>query len=146
MKPVPGNWTRFASAIVCADASSAIDWYVGAFGFEVRLKVEGADGVVEHSELEFGGGLVMVSDERSLGQRRGDAWKSPRSVGGANTQALMVYVDDVVTHCERARAAGAVITSEPKVSDYGEEYWSDRGYECRDPEGHHWWFCERLRG
>ena len=34
---------------------------------------------------------------------------------------------------------------EPKTSDYGEEYWTDRGYEVEDPEGHHWWFYHRVR-
>jgi uncharacterized glyoxalase superfamily protein PhnB len=31
------------------------------------------------------------------------------------------------------------------VHDYGEDYWTDRGYECEDHEGHHWWFYQRLR-
>jgi uncharacterized glyoxalase superfamily protein PhnB len=35
--------------------------------------------------------------------------------------------------------------AEPAVHDYGEEYWADRGYECVDPWGHHWWFYERIR-
>jgi uncharacterized glyoxalase superfamily protein PhnB len=55
-------------------------------------------------------------------------------------------VDDVDAHCERARAAGATILSEPTVSDYGEEHWADRGYEAEDPEGHRWWFAQRVRG
>ena len=32
-----------------------------------------------------------------------------------------------------------------KTSDYGEEYWADRGYGCEDIGGHHWWFMQRLR-
>ena len=35
--------------------------------------------------------------------------------------------------------------SEPKTTDYGEDYWADRGYECVDIGGHHWWFYQRLR-
>ena len=58
---------------------------------------------------------------------------------------MMVYVDDAIAHCERARAAGARIIAEPAVHDYGEDYWTDRGYECEDPEGHRWWFYQRLR-
>jgi uncharacterized glyoxalase superfamily protein PhnB len=64
---------------------------------------------------------------------------------GANTQNMMVFVDDVDAHCERARAAGAVITRELETQDYGDEYGVDRGYECRDIGGHHWWFVQRLR-
>ena len=33
---------------------------------------------------------------------------------------------------ERARAAGAVITTEPATQDYGEGYWVDRSFEARD--------------
>ena len=58
--------------------------------------------------------------------------RSPLAVGGANTQGLAVYVDDADVHCERARAAGAVITTEPATQDYGEGYWVDRSFEARD--------------
>ena len=71
--------------------------------------------------------------------------RSPGQVGGGNTQNLFMYVDDADAHCARARAKGARIVVEPKVSDYGEDYWSDKSYECVDVGGHHWWFAERLR-
>jgi uncharacterized glyoxalase superfamily protein PhnB len=58
---------------------------------------------------------------------------------------MMVYVDDVEEHCKRARGAGAKIVSEPETHDYGGDYWTDRGYECMDVGGHHWWFFQRLR-
>jgi uncharacterized glyoxalase superfamily protein PhnB len=41
-----------------------VDWLCAAFGFEVRLEVEGDGGVIEHSELLFGEAVVMVGDER----------------------------------------------------------------------------------
>ena len=58
---------------------------------------------------------------------------------------MMVFVDDVEAHCARARAAGAKIVAEPMTNDYGEEYWSDRGYEGEDLGGHHWWFYTRIK-
>ncbi len=58
---------------------------------------------------------------------------------------MMVYVEDGEARCQRARKAGAKIVSEPATTDYGEEYWTDRGYEAEDPEGHHWWFIQRLQ-
>jgi uncharacterized glyoxalase superfamily protein PhnB len=139
MKPTPPGWPRISSAVFYQDAAKAIDWLCDAFGFEVRLKVEGEKGTIEHSELTYGEGLLMVSQ---AGKRPN--YRSPGQAGG-NTQAMMVYVDDVEAHCARARAAGAKIVEEPTVHDYGDEYWSDRGYECVDPEGHHWWFYQRLR-
>jgi uncharacterized glyoxalase superfamily protein PhnB len=90
----------------------------------------------------FGGGLIMVGEASSP---KAPHRRSPSQVGGINTQSLMVYVDDLDAHFERARAAGARIHEEPKTTDYGEEYWTDRGYECEDPEGHRWWFCQRVR-
>jgi len=57
----------------------------------------------------------------------------------------MVFVDDVEAHFQRAKARGAKIVTEPKTSDYGEDYWTDRSYGAVDPEGHMWWFTQRLR-
>jgi uncharacterized glyoxalase superfamily protein PhnB len=143
MKPTPPGWPRISAAVYYDDAVAAIDWLVGAFGFEVRLKILGNGGHVEHSELTYGDAVVMVGQAGAPGKPAHR--KSPRALGGANTQAMMVYVDDVEAHCVRARAAGAKIVAEPATTDYGEDYWTDRGYECEDPEGHHWWFYQRLR-
>jgi uncharacterized glyoxalase superfamily protein PhnB len=142
MKPTPPGWPRISTGIWYDDPGAAIDWLCRAFGFELQLKVEGEGGSIEHSELVYGGGLIMVGAEKA--DKFGFA-KPPSKVGGANTQNLMVYVDDLDAHCARARAAGAEITREPETHDYGEDYWVDRGYECRDIGGHHWWFMERLR-
>lgn len=142
MKPTPPGWPRISTALYYDDAAKAIDWLCRAFAFEVQLKIEGEGGRIEHSELTYGEGLVMVGEAQAA---KAPQRRSPRAVGGANTQNMMVYVDDVEAHCTRARAAGAIIISEPTTTDYGEDYWTDRGYECADPEGHHWWFIQRLR-
>jgi uncharacterized glyoxalase superfamily protein PhnB len=144
MKPSPPGWPRISSAVYYDDAAAAIDWLCRAFGFEVQLKIEGEGGRIEHSELVFGGGLVMVGQVQGKSDRF-PYRRSPSQVDGANTQNMMVYVDDVEVHCRQARVAGATIVSEPKTVDYGEAYWSDRGYQCRDIGGHHWWFYERIR-
>jgi uncharacterized glyoxalase superfamily protein PhnB len=142
-KPLPKNWPRIAPALSYEHAAKAIDWLCTVFGFEVRIKVEGDNGTIAHSELELGEGLIMVAE--SAVERR-PYFKSPSQLGGANTQWLMVYVDDVDAHCARARAAGATIATEPKTVDYGDGYWADRGYEAVDLDGHHWYFAQRVRG
>lgn len=141
MKQTPKGWPRISSALFYDDPAAAIDWLCRAFGFKVRIKVEGEGGKIVHSELELGEGLIMVSGASP--EKRG---ASPRSFDGANTQSLMAYIDDVDAHCAAARAAGAKILAEPTVHDYGEEYWADRGYEAADPEGHRFWFAQRIRG
>jgi uncharacterized glyoxalase superfamily protein PhnB len=146
MKQPPRGWPRISSAIFYDDAAQAIAWLCRTFGFEVRLKVEGEGGRIEHSELVFGEGLIMVGSVggKSTGPG-GLPCKSPRSLAGANTQCLCVCVDDVDAHCAHARAMGAKIMEEPATQDYGEEYWSDRSYRAEDLEGHQWFFMQRVR-
>jgi uncharacterized glyoxalase superfamily protein PhnB len=146
MKNPPPGWPRISTAIYYDDPSAAIDWLVRAFGFEVRLKVVGDDGRIEHSELTFHGGLVMVGDTAKATAKNGAVRAAPQSLGGANTQQACVHIDDVDGHCARARAAGARITREPVTTDYGADYWADRSYEAQDPEGHRWYFMQRMSG
>ena len=56
----------------------------------------------------------------------------------------MIFVDDVDAHCARAREAGARILIEPTTKDYGDDNGSNRGYLAEDPEGHGWFFMQRL--
>jgi uncharacterized glyoxalase superfamily protein PhnB len=146
VKPTPSDWPRISSTLAYADAAAAIDWLCEVFGFELRLKIEGAGGRIEHSELTYGEGLVMVAQEDPAAAR---PWKrlmrSPRGLGDVHTQSLMVYVDDVDAHCAHARAHGARIVEEPTTHDYGADYWTDRSYGALDPEAHLWWFSQRLR-
>lgn len=146
MKPTPPGWPRISSALAYRDAAGMIDWLCRAFGFTVTLKVEGEGGRIEHSELDYGEGRIMVGSEEPAGAapRFGTRLISPLGAGGT-TQSLMVYVDDVDAHCAQARAQGARIVHEPQVHDYGDEHWADRSYGAVDPEGHLWWFSQRLR-
>src|SRR5262245_9476056 len=120
MKALPDGWPRISSAVFYEDARGAIDWLCRVFDFELRLLVETGDGGVAHSELVYGDGVISVA-------QAGPRGISPKAAGGY-TQALCVYVDDVEAHCAKARAAGATITTEPKTSDYGADYWTDRSY------------------
>ena len=147
MNPPPKGWPRISSSLFYDDGAAAIDFLCRAFGFEVLLKVEGEGGRIEHSELGFGDGLIMVGSTggKSDPTRDRSHCVSPRAAGGGNTQCVGIFVDDVEAHCTRARAAGAQISYEPTTSDYGDDYWSDRSYGAVDPEGHLWWFMQRLR-
>lgn len=149
MKPTPPGWPRLSAALFYSDPRKAIDWLCTALGFEVRLLVEGQGGRVEHSELEFGEALIMIAGAGSEYAKSGQAWRqrfaSPGMVGGRSTGNLCLHIDDADAHCARARAAGAEICYEPQTTDYGEDYWADRSYAAFDPEGHMWWFMQRMR-
>jgi uncharacterized glyoxalase superfamily protein PhnB len=145
MKAPPAGWPRMSAGVFYDDPQAAIDWLCRAFGFELQLKVEGDPGVIVYSELAFGGALIMISTLTGSEDRPGKhTEKSPRSLGGANTQSLCLYVDDVDAHCAHAVSCGAKVSRPPTTTDYGEDYWVDRSYGCFDPEGHHWWFMHRL--
>jgi len=146
MKPTPPGWPRLSSALFCSDARTAIDWYQRAFGFTVEIIVDAPDGSVSHSEIRYGEAMMMVSEGSAAQQARfGVVGRAPKEAGGINTQTLLLYVDDVDAHCAKARAAGANVTFELTDNDYGPAYWCDRSYGCVDPDGHLWWFSQRLR-
>ncbi len=145
MKPTPAGWPRISPGVYYRDALAMLDWLPRAFGFTVQVKVV-EEGRLVHSQLSYGDGLIMVGEEMAGEARRfGTDRLSPLSAR-CNTQNLMVYVDDVDAHCAAARAAGAQIVAEPDDHDYGEGHWCDRAYGAIDPEGHLWWFVQRLRG
>jgi uncharacterized glyoxalase superfamily protein PhnB len=146
MKPPPSDWPRFSSAIFYQDAAAAIDWLCDAFGFEVRLKIEGDKGRIEHSELTYGEGLIMVAQETQDAQRPWkSAMRSPKSLQGASTQSIMFFVDSADAHCAHARLRGASIVEELATHDYGEDHWVDRSYGALDLEEHVWWITQRVR-
>jgi uncharacterized glyoxalase superfamily protein PhnB len=126
-------WTRPAlvSALSYRDPRAALKFLEEAFGFEIILLIEDAEGNVGHSEMRFGSGAVMVGNEWTAEHR------SPASINGLMTQTVHVQLedpaDDIDAHCERARKAGARIIAEPETQFYG-----DRTYRCKDPEGHIW--------
>lgn len=115
------------------NARAAIDWLCEAFGFE-RQAVYADGDTVHHAQLTFGNGMIMLGST-SGGGEWGRQIAQPDEIGGRETQSPCVIVSNADAHYARARAAGAEIVIELADQDYG-----GRGYACRDPEGHLWWF------
>ena len=115
------------------DALAAIDWLCEAFGFEKRA-IHAENDTVLHAQLTFGSGMVMLgsADNRSEWGRQ---IAQPDETGLRETQSPCVIVRDVDAHYARATAAGARV-----VQDIADQGYGGRGYSCRDPEGHLWWF------
>ena len=115
------------------DAPAAIDWLCRAFGFE-RHAVYADGDTVHHAQLVFGNGMVMLGSADTASEW-GRRIAQPGDIGGLETQSPCVVVADVDAHYARAVAAGAELVQDIADQDYG-----GRGYSCRDPEGHLWWF------
>jgi uncharacterized glyoxalase superfamily protein PhnB len=125
----------FAAAVLYKNPFAALDWLEKAFGFERSMVITDASGNLGHAEMKFGDGYIMVGSEWA------EYVVSPATVGGKNTQTIHVHLNDGIdAHCEHARAAGAVILREPEDQFYG-----DRTYMAKDPEGHVWTFAQNLR-
>ena len=115
------------------DALAAIDWLCTAFGFQKHALH--ADGnTVHHAQLTYGNGMIMLGSADNSSDW-GRQIVQPDDIGMRETQSPCVIVTDADAHYAQAKAAGAVIVMDISDQDYG-----GRGYSCRDPEGHLWWF------
>jgi len=124
------------------DGIAALEWLAKAFGFRERARLTGPDGRLSHGEMEAGDGVIMLAtptpDYESPRRHRQTCerarlWSAvPWIIDG-----VLVYVEDLDAHYERAKAAGAVILSEIEEGGPG------RRYRTEDLEGHRWFFFER---
>jgi uncharacterized glyoxalase superfamily protein PhnB len=122
------------------DCGAAADWLVRAFGFEEVERFE-EDGDVTHVTLRCGDGLVFLGhpagyvnplhlrEQSDVAARMYDV---PWIVDG-----VWVSVDGLDARAERARAAGALILTEPEETPHG------RQFRVEDLEGHRWMLAER---
>jgi uncharacterized glyoxalase superfamily protein PhnB len=125
--------------IAYEDGTAAMTWLARAFGFEERTRWLDSDGRLAHGEMETSSGIVMMASPSP-------AYEGPRTHRDHCDAArrwhevpwvvdgVLVYVDDVDAHCERARAEGAVILTEPEDGEPA------RRYRVEDLEGHRWMF------
>lgn len=115
------------------DPHAAIAWLCKAFGFTRNAVYENDRDEVEHAQLTYGNGMIMLGGVRHDDFGRNIA--QPDETGGRETQCACVIVADCKAHYDQALAAGAVVVNEYSEKDYG-----GAGYSCRDPEGHLWYF------
>jgi uncharacterized glyoxalase superfamily protein PhnB len=121
-----------SSALCYVDPRAAFRFLEEAFGFEPLFIILDENDQIAHSEMTYGDSVVMVGSEWS------ENHASPKNTGGKNTQTVHVQLEageDIDAHCEHARKAGAEIIAECDTQFYG-----DRTYRARDPEGHIWTF------
>jgi uncharacterized glyoxalase superfamily protein PhnB len=127
------------------DGIAALEWLAKAFGFLERSRVADVEGRLMHGELDVGGGLIMLASptpdyegpkRHRESCERARKWSTvPWVIDG-----VLVLVDDLGAHFQRAKAAGATILTEIEEGPPG------RRYRAEDPEGHRWFFLERNGG
>ncbi len=115
MSPTPSIVPYFSYA----DGKAAMAFLTKAFGLSVVQSYDDENGVLQHAEMRFGTGVIMI----------GTADRAKGSPG------VYLVVEDVQAHFETAKAAGAQIVYPPEQTEWGT--WR---YRAKDPEGHEWSF------
>ena len=100
------------------DVGEAIAWLCETFGFTLRLRIAN-----HRAQLNVGDGAVVLT-ERGAGEA---------------ASAVMIRVDDVNSHHDRARQHGARIVRPPADHPYGE-----RQCTVEDLGGHSWTFSQSI--
>jgi uncharacterized glyoxalase superfamily protein PhnB len=114
------------------DCPAAIDWLTKVLGLTRHLVVAGAGGRIDHAELRFRNGLIMLSSATEDGLDWLGAPVAPSTISLVARDAAAV--DALYA---RVQSAGARIVRELGDSDYG-PYGGSHGFTCLDAEGHRW--------
>jgi PhnB protein len=126
-KAIPEGYHTVTPYLAVDDAAAAIEYYAKAFGAKETVRMDGADGMIAHAELEIGDSRIMLSDPFPHAST-----KPPKELRGTSVSIFM-YVEDVDSVVKQAVDAGATITME--VAD---QFWGDRMGSIQDPFGHSW--------
>jgi PhnB protein len=128
--------------IAYEDGCAALDWLARAFGFVERARVV-RNGLLVHGEMKTSGGgtiiLATPTPDYQCPRRHRESCDAARAWSAVPwvIDGLLVYVDDVEGHIEKARAAGAVLLSDLEKGPPGSRY------RAEDLEGHRWMFMQR---
>jgi len=128
--------------IAYEDGVAALEWLASAFGFRERKRMLGPDGELTHGEMEAGDGVIMLStptpDYESPKRHRQTCERARRWAQVPWViDGVLVYVDNLDEHYERAKRAGAEILGAIEDGPPG------RRYRVEDLEGHRWMFMQR---
>ncbi len=114
------------------DATAALDYLIGVFGFTEVSAVRDDNGTVWSAQVSTGDGIVLIGPGiDGFGTRPvpDPAWACSRT---------FVYVEDVDAHYQSARSAGAEIVAE--IGDHGPH----RIYVASDCGAQQWIFATPI--
>lgn len=138
------NEPKVIPMLAYGDAGRAAEWICRVFGFREVQRFANKTGAVTDVVLERPDGATVLVGHPN------DAYEGPRTHAQHCATAarwldrpvivdgLVVYVDDVESHCANAVGAGARVIS-------GLETNPIRQYRVEDLEGHRWMFATRVK-
>jgi uncharacterized glyoxalase superfamily protein PhnB len=133
---------RIFPMLAYEDGVAAMNWLCNVFGFTERARMLDDQGKLTHGELSFGSGVVMLAsptpDYQSPKRHRqvcktAAKWQEvPYVING-----VLVCVDDLEQHYQRAKERGATILSGIETGGPGKRY------RAEDLEGQRWMFLQQ---
>ena len=118
--------------VVYRDAEEAVAWLSKTFGFIEHYRYGDPAGPISGAQMHLGNAWIMV--------KRAQPGASRPAQLGYGTQSLTVFIDDVDSHFQRTKGAGAKILEDLHETVYGELQ-----YAAEDLDGHHWLFSRHAR-
>jgi len=130
---IPEGASAVIPRLFCRDPLAEVEFCVGAFQAEERVRRPGADGTLAHALIMIGPAMVMIESEWPEAPNRAPG------LDGRTSVALYVYVENVDTTVERAVARGARV-----LMPAANQPWGDRIAWFIDPAGHVWTVATRV--
>lgn len=130
MADLAQNGSTLIPSLRYRDAHAAIAWLERAFGLVRHAVYTGEGNIVEHAELRYGAGAVMLGTAKPA---HAGLYAMPDETGGRVSSGVYLVVPDCNPVWESARAAGAEVVMELQTMSYG-----GQAFTVRDPEGYLW--------
>ena len=123
----PEGYNAVTPYLIVEDAGEVVDFVTSVLGGKERMRMEGANGGIGHTEVEVGDSLIMMADSA----------EAENNV--PVTGMIHVYRPDVDAAYKAAIAAGAKSEREPVTQFYG-----DRVASVSDRFGNIWYLATHV--
>ena len=114
------------------NVSDAIAWLTTTFGFEEHYRYGTPGEPLSGAQMHRENAWIMLAQVRP--------GSSTPAQTGHRTQSLTIFVENVDSHFQNTKSAGATI-----VEDLHETIYGERQYGVEDLDGHHWLFSRHAR-
>ena len=127
-----GSTVHVIPSVVYRDANAAITWLKQALGFTEHAVYRDEQGRVQHAELLFSNGMLMLGTA-GLNKDSSAWYVTPADAGDKVTSSTYLIVEDCAPVWQSAQASNAEVLIPLRTMDYG-----GQAFTVRDPEGHVW--------
>lgn len=138
MEPRRNN--TLAPSIRVKDMQKSLDFYTKTLGFQTSDRLTRKDGRIAHASVGFDSPLLMLSpvDYVRTPQTKEDLAKNKLGVG-VEFYIGMNGSKKIDTYFAELKGKGITVINEPKT-----EFWGDRIFTVRDPDGYALTFSEHV--